>query len=256
LSRVIALLLAVLTAVTALAFFASYLPSLPLGLWSIRESLGPATYDPVMAILIGVLLLAAFFSAEATKLDRSKEVALVSSLVALGAAGRLLFAAAPNISPVDWLTLCTGMVFGPLTGFSVGAATMLVSNFWLGQGPWTIYQMIGMGLLGVLGGVLHRWRSSIGAKAMGGIGFGWAFVYGTITSVFWVLFFASRVNWTGFAAYWVAGLPFYVLQGLGNAVLLYILGRRTLAIFERYRKRLIVTYEQITLIAEAEAHDV
>ncbi len=254
--RMITLVLGILTVVVALAFFASYLPSLPLGPRPIRESLGPGTYDPAMAIVIGVLLLATFFSAEATKLDRSKEVALVSSLVALGAAGRLLFAAAPNISPVDWLTVCTGLVFGPLTGFSVGAATMLVSNFWLGQGPWTIYQMIGMGLLGVLGGILHRWRSSIGSMALAGIGFGWAFVYGAITSVFWVLFFASTVNWTGFAAYWVAGLPFYVLQGLGNAVLLHILGRRTLTIFERYRKRLIVTYEQTPLIVEAEAHDV
>ena len=41
-------------------------------------------------------------------------------------------------------------------GFAVGAFSGLISNFWLGQGPWTPWQMAGWGLCGVGGAALAR----------------------------------------------------------------------------------------------------
>ncbi len=203
----------------------------------IRRTVGPRVFDPVLGIALAISVLLTGFSAEAPRLGESKEIALVAMVVALGSAGRILFAAAPNVSPVDWLTLSMGLVFGPLTGFTVGAATMLVSNFWLGHGPWTIYQMVGMGALGVLGGILSRFRFILGRRALAMIGFLWGFTYGTITSLFWVLIVGSVVSWGSFAAIWITGIPFYFLQGIGNAVFLFVLGPRTLRILDRFRDR-------------------
>jgi len=211
---------------------------------SVRDSVGPSTFDPLFSLLLVCLILATAFSAEAPRLGGSKEIAFISMIVALGAAGRVLFVAAPNVSPVDWLTLCAGLVFGPATGFTVGSTIMLVSNFWLGQGPWTLYQMVSMGSLGVLGGCLRPLRKRLGAKALAAIGFVWGFVYGVAMSVFWMLMVSSVLSWTSFVAYWLAGLPFYVLQGVGNAVLLFILGPRTVTMLHRFDRRLRVSFDQ------------
>lgn len=37
------------------------------------------------------------------------------------------------------IVLCSGYVFGPLAGFMIACLTALISNFFLGQGPWTPY---------------------------------------------------------------------------------------------------------------------
>lgn len=208
----------------------------------LRDLAGPSTFDPLFSLVLVFLLMATAFSVESTRLGGSKEIALISMIVGLGAAGRVLFVAAPNVSPVDWLTLCTGLVFGPMTGFTVGSTIMLVSNFWLGQGPWTIYQMVSMGSLGLLGGCLRPFRRRLGAISLAAIGLVWGFVYGLIMSTFWVLMVGSALNWTGFIAYWLAGLPFYILQGFGNAALLFALGPRTVRIFDRFAQRLQVSF--------------
>ena len=67
-------------------------------------------------------------------------------------AGRVLFAFIPNVQPVTTMTACAGVALGPRAGAAVGGIAALVSNGFLGQGPWTPWQMLGWGLVGVLGG--------------------------------------------------------------------------------------------------------
>ena len=236
--RLLTILLALLTALLAAVFLLSMTNSFPFS--GLRESVGPTLFDPLVSMSLAILVLLTGFSAEAPRLGGSKEIALVSMVIGLGSAGRVLFALAPNISPVDWLTLCTGIVFGPVTGFTVGAGTMLISNFYLGQGPWTIYQMVGMGLLGVVGGLLGRWKSRVGTRTLVAIGLAWGLVYGIITSAFWVLMISSVLNWASFTTYLVSGIPFYILQGVGNAMLLLFLGDRTLRVLDRFRAKFTV----------------
>ena len=225
----------------SLFFFAYCLLSPSSGACQIREALGPSLFDPLFGTLTGLLLIAAFFATESPRLRASKEISVVSMIIALGSAGRILFVALPNVSPVDWLTLCSGIVFGPTTGFTVGAGIMMVSNFWLGQGPWTISQMVGMGMLGLVGGVVGRVPGLRRRHALAAIGFIWGPVYGTVTTFFWMLY-VSSVSWVSFAGLWASGLPFYLLQGVGNLVLLWILGERTVGIFQRVRLRLLAGF--------------
>jgi len=195
-------------------------------------------------MILALLIILTGFSAEMPRLHASKEVAFLSMMIAPGSAGRILFAPLPNVSPVDWLTLCTGIIFGSTVGFATGASIMLLSNFWLGQGPWTIYQMVGVGSLGVLGGLLGRRRKRIGGRPLALFGLAWGFAYGALTSFFWMLMVVSVVSWSGFVAYWLSGFAFYLAQGIGNAVFLLVLGERTLRIFERFRLRLEVEFRE------------
>src|SRR6202035_3990503 len=60
----------------------------------------------------------------------------------------------PDVKPITAMTFVVGYTLGPLPGFAVGAIGMLASNFVLGQGPYTPWQMAAWGLVGLAGAAL------------------------------------------------------------------------------------------------------
>ena len=86
----------------------------------------------------------------------ARVVAVVAALAALAVVGRLAFAAIPNVKPTTDIVLFAGYALGGVPGFAVGAVTAIVSNIFLSQGPWTVWQMAGWGAVGVAGAVLAR----------------------------------------------------------------------------------------------------
>ena len=88
-----------------------------------------------------------------------KLLALVATLAAIAALGRDAFAAIPDVKPITAIVLVSGIAFGSGPGFAVGAISALASNILLGQGPWTPWQMLGWGLVGLLGAALGRMTS-------------------------------------------------------------------------------------------------
>ena len=83
-------------------------------------------------------------------------LALVAALAALAVVGRLAFAAFPNVKPTTDIVLLAGYALGGAPGFAVGAITPVVSNVFMGQGPWTPWQMAAWGGVGIGGAVLAR----------------------------------------------------------------------------------------------------
>jgi hypothetical protein len=105
--------------------------------------------------IVVAALGACFWWYERTR-PSSKEVALVATMAALGALGRDAFAAIPDVKPTTAITFVCGYAFGPGPGFAVGAVGALASNIFLGQGPWTPWQMLAWGIVGVGGAALGR----------------------------------------------------------------------------------------------------
>ncbi|MHB8532215.1 MAG: prenyltransferase/squalene oxidase repeat-containing protein, partial [Solirubrobacteraceae bacterium] len=66
------------------------------------------------------------------------------------------FAAIPDVKPITAIVLVSGVTFGAGPGFAVGAIAALASNVLLGEGPWTPWQMLGWGVVGLLGAGLGR----------------------------------------------------------------------------------------------------
>jgi energy-coupling factor transport system substrate-specific component len=88
-------------------------------------------------------------------------VALVGTLAAFAALGRIAFAALPNIKPTTDIVLISGYALGGAPGFAVGALAALTSNFFFGQGPWTPWQMAGWAATGLLG----AWLAAASTRA-------------------------------------------------------------------------------------------
>ncbi len=86
----------------------------------------------------------------------ARVIAVVAALAALAVVGRLAFAAFPNVKPTTDIVLFAGFALGAVPGFAVGAVTAIVSNIFLSQGPWTVWQMAGWGAVGIAGAVFAR----------------------------------------------------------------------------------------------------
>jgi energy-coupling factor transport system substrate-specific component len=89
----------------------------------------------------------------------AKLLAVVATLAAIAALGRDAFAAVPDVKPITAIVLVSGVAFGAGPGFAVGAIAALASNILLGEGPWTPWQMLGWGLVGLIGAGLGRLSS-------------------------------------------------------------------------------------------------
>ncbi|MGH2855922.1 MAG: prenyltransferase/squalene oxidase repeat-containing protein, partial [Solirubrobacteraceae bacterium] len=100
--------------------------------------------------ILAVALAGGFAWYERRRPD-ARIVALVGTLAALGALGRIAFAAVPNVKPTTDIVLIAGYALGGGPGFAVGALAALSSNFFFGQGPWTPWQMAGWGATGMIG---------------------------------------------------------------------------------------------------------
>ena len=106
-------------------------------------------------LVVGVVLVLGWLAYERRQ-PSARMVAVVGTLAAVAALGRDAFVALPDVKPITAMALVVGYALGPLPGFTVGAVGMLMSNFLLGQGPYTPWQMAAWGCVGLFGAVLGR----------------------------------------------------------------------------------------------------
>jgi energy-coupling factor transport system substrate-specific component len=164
-----------------------------------------------------------------------REIAIVALLGTLSALLRVPFAAIPSLQPSTYLVICSGFVLGPVAGFMVGALTAVVSNFFLGQGPWTLFQMVAWGLAGASAPLLRS--LPLRSWVLAGFGFVWGFVFGAIMNTWtWVAFVYPNTIQT-FIVTWANSIWFDAVHAVGNALFLSMLGVRTIAILRRYYVR-------------------
>jgi len=187
-------------------------------------------------LIVGAVVLAGFAWYERSR-PPSQVVALVAALAALAIAGRIAFAAFPNVKPTTDIVILAGYALGPAPGFAVGALTALVSNFWFGQGPWTPWQMAGWGLCGVFGAALSlRGReidrySLAAACAIAGLG------YGALLNFSLMATYGGELSLQRFLALESRAIPFDVAHAVGNAALALIAGPAMLRMLFRFRSR-------------------
>lgn len=168
-------------------------------------------------MLVLVFFIIAFKMAKLQSLSL-RELVLLAVFIALATVGRVIFASVPNVQPITFLVIIIGYVFGPGFGFVTGAMSALVSNFFLGQGLWTPWQMVAWGLGGVISGLVGKRLTGYPIIFMTVFSFIWGFVFDWMMNIWmWLSFYYPLT----LKSLWVligSGLLFDVFHSVGNAV--------------------------------------
>ena len=168
----------------------------------------------------------------------SQVVALVALLAALAVVGRILLAPLPNVVATTDIVLIAGYVLGPAPGFAVGALGGLVSNFWLGQGVWTPWQMVAWGMTGVGGALLWKLTGGGAGRIRLAVACGLAgLLFGMWMNLQFLVGFGGEVSADRYLALQVRSLPFDIAHVAGNVVFALVAGPTMVAALRRFRER-------------------
>jgi energy-coupling factor transport system substrate-specific component len=199
-------------------------------------------------LMLGAMLIAGFAWYERSR-PPSQIVALVAALAAISVAGRIAFSPIPNVVPTTDITLLAGYALGPAPGFAVGALSALVSNFWLGQGPWTPWQMAGWGMTGILGAALaFVTRRGVGRFGLAAFCAFAGFAYGALLDFSLMATYGGEQSLDRFLALSARGLPFNIAHAAGNAALALVAGPAMVRMLLRYRRRFEFAWDRLPAI--------
>lgn len=164
-------------------------------------------------------------------------VALVAALAALAIAGRIAFAAFPNVKPTTDIVIFAGYALGGAPGFAVGALAALVSNFWFGQGPWTPWQMAGWGLCGILGAALALGGRNVNRFVLAAVcGFA-GVAYGALLNFSLMATYGGELSLERFGVLEGRAIPFDAAHAGANIVFALVAGPAMLRMLVRFRER-------------------
>lgn len=225
-----------------------------------EDGVQSAAFPVMISLIIGLCLLIVFFEIQTNAIDE-KMVAFLGVLIALNAGVRFLENAIPGpagFSPTFFLIIIVGYSFGGRMGFLMGAMTMFVSALITGGvGPWLPGQMITAGWVGQSAGLLHaslkrsRWQGKPAEIILLAVFSGvWGLLYGAIMNLWFWPFLAGAPgqswlqgatlaeNVGRYTAYYLAtSLVWDITRAVGNILILSLMGRPVLKIFERFDQR-------------------
>lgn len=195
-----------------------------------------------LVITLGVLFIIfmSYFYFEKSSMG-TKEIALIATLSAFAAVSRIPFAAIPGVQPTTFLVALSGYVFGAYQGFLVGSTSAFISNIFLGQGPWTPWQMFAWGIVGALSGFIGK-KANLSGEKFAVICFLYGFLFDWIMNLWHVIGFISPINIKTIALAYLTGLTMDIMHAAGNFIFALIFFEHLKKVLVRFKKRLEVTY--------------
>lgn len=191
-------------------------------------------YYPLLILLCTAASLALFAAGFERRKTGARRLALACVMTALAVVGRFI----PFLKPIAAVTILTALALGGEAGFLVGALTALISNFYFGQGPWTPFQMLAFGLIGLAAGALRaRLKKSrpllLLYGALAGAAYSW------MMDVWTVLWYDGAFTMALYRAALLSALPYTVLYAASNVLFLAVFASSTI----RKLDRLVMKYD-------------
>lgn len=183
-----------------------------------------AAFFPTRHLLISFfaacLALLYFFAGVDTRRVGTRRLVLSAVMIALAVVGRML----PFLKPTTAIVVLAGIYLGGEAGFLVGALSALLSNFYFGQGPFTPFQMLALGLIGLLaGGMAPLLTVRRGFTVLYGVTAG--IVYSAVMDIWTVLWYNGRFSVSLYGAAVLTALPHTALYAAGNLLFLLFLAK-------------------------------
>ncbi|WP_125152141.1 ECF transporter S component [Clostridium rectalis] len=187
----------------------------------------------ISAVFIIITIIILFENREMN----SRTMAALATLSALAGVLRVPFAAIPGFQPVTFICAVTGYTLGPVNGFMVGSMSAFISNFFLGHGPWTLWQMMGWGLCGVFFGVFKKGIEKMGIKSFIILCGLFGYIYGFILNQWYVLEFMRPVTLKVIIMGSIMSFSHDTCHAVGNIIFASIFGKTFIHALERYNRK-------------------
>lgn len=187
-------------------------------------------------LIVSALSLAPFLISFEKKEHTVTYLVLIGVLTTLSVIGRLLFSVVPAFKPVSAMVVIAAMYFGPEAGFLTGALSALLSNFYFGQGPWTVFQMAAWGLIGFFSGLLaHKLKTNRIFLLFWGAVAGVA--YSMLMDIWDAIFADGTVMLSRYLSFLVSSAGFTVMYAVSNVVFLLLLAKPIGKMLERIQTK-------------------
>lgn len=175
-----------------------------------------------LSLMIAIISTVAFFLSFEKKETNARKLIIISVMCVLSIVGRIIFGVVPGFKPVTAIIVILSIHFGGEAGFLCGAMTALISNFYFGQGPWTPYQMLAWGLIGLVAGLLAPLlkKSLVFTCAYGALS---GILFSFIMDIQTLTWYSNEINLALYAAKLATSLPFTVLYAVSNVIFLLLL---------------------------------
>ena len=193
----------------------------------------------LISLLILLETMLPFFLVFEGRKPQARELILLAVLCGLGVAARAAFYMLPNFKPVTALVILAAVALGAESGFLVGSMTMLLSNVFMQQGPWTPYQMFAMGIIGFLAGFLFQKgllrRDRLSLSIFGFLSA--LLIYGGIMNPAAMLLYQPTPSWKLLVAYFIQGVPVDLVHAISTFLFLWLLSDTMLEKLDRVKTK-------------------
>ena len=191
----------------------------------------------ICSLIVIVAAMLPFFMMFEGRKPKAREIMVISVLAAIGVAGRAAFFMVPSFKPVAAIVILTGVSFGGEAGFLVGCLIMMLSNMFMGQGPWTPWQMFSFGIIGFLAGILYQ-KGILKARKRDLCIYGFLsvfLIYGGIMNPASILMSYGYITKSSLIAYYISGVPVDLVHAASTVIFLWLLSRPLLEKLERIK---------------------
>ncbi len=221
---------------SSIVMLLTFLLLIPLTLYLGTKLPGRSYY--ITSTLIIIEMLVPFFLAFEGRKPQARELVLISVMCAIAIASRVAIPI-PSFKPTFAVIILTGIAFGPETGFIVGAVTAFGSNFFVGQGAFTPWQMMAFGAGGLLAGFLTQ-KGWLKREPL------WLAVFGFFAVMLWVgplldvcaLFLTPiTYNLSTVTALFLSGVPMNLSQAACTVVTMLLFGKSLLEKLDRIQRK-------------------
>ena len=193
----------------------------------------------VCSLIVVVAAMLPFFMMFEGRKPKAREIMVISVLAAIGVAGRAAFFMLPSFKPIAAIVVLTGVSFGGEAGFLVGCMIMMISNIFMGHGPWTPWQMFSFGIIGFFAGILYK-KGILKARKADLCIYGFlsvVLIYGGIMNPASILMAYGHITKESLLAFYISGLPVDLVHAASTVVFLCIMSRPLLTKLERIKAK-------------------
>ena len=173
-----------------------------------------------ISLAIAFMTLIFFMAGFDKKAKITRKTVIVAIMTALCVVGRFI----PFFKPVTAIATISAIYLGSEAGFLIGAYSAILSNIYFGQGPWTPFQMLSCGMIGLIAGLLSEplKKNKIFLMIYGILS---GIAYSFIMDIWTVLWYNDSFDFSLYLMALGTAVPYTILYSVSNFIFLWIMAK-------------------------------